>query len=174
LSGCALLSTPVDLLTFFFRCKSCASVVVALNKNSAPSTQSATALPPTDAFDVAQLTVRPKPHLSRWFRLTRLAPRLKPLESSPVHTQTSHILPSAGTTKYTLNQRSGGAGTLPFRTGPGPPASPSVMHDFNPPGCLASIPRFYYFQRNVTMFRPTMATIRPSRFRGAAAARPLI
>src|SRR5580692_8240859 len=63
LSGCALLSALVDLLTFFFLCKSCASLVAALHKNSAPRTQSAAPLLATHTLAVAQFTVRPKLHL---------------------------------------------------------------------------------------------------------------
>jgi hypothetical protein len=169
LSGCALLSTLVDLLTFFFLWRIwviCASLLVAPSKNSAPRTQSARPFLVKYGFEVAQLTVRPKLHLSRESRVLRRNPRLNPgFLDVPA-------LREAATTKYTLNQRPGGARTLPFRTGHAHPTPPSVMHSFNSKGCLNFLPLFIYFQRNVTMSRPTLATIRRSRFRGAAAARP--
>ncbi len=62
------MSTLVDLLTFFFLWRIwviCASLLVAPSKNSAPKTQSAKPFLVKYGFEVAQLTVRPKLHLSR-------------------------------------------------------------------------------------------------------------
>src|SRR5579872_1142286 len=170
LSGWALLSTPVDLLTFFFRCRSCASLDVALNKNSAPRTQSAIPLPAVPTFDVAEFTVRPKRHLSRLSCFTLLT--APPTENQPAPIQHPICFLSTGSTKYTLNQRPGGARTLPFRTVPSPGNFTLCEARFHPTGCLAGRQHFYYFQRNVTMFRFGMATIRlPSSFPGVAATR---
>src|SRR5580658_6967011 len=85
LSGCALLSTLVDLSIFFFLWRiwvTCALHVVAPSKNSAPKIQSARSFPVTYSFEVAQLTVRPKLHLSRECQVPRRNFRLSPLETS--------------------------------------------------------------------------------------------
>src|SRR5208282_3022747 len=85
LSGCALLSTLVDLSTFFFLwkiCVTCALQVVAPSKKSAPKTQSASPFPFTASFEVALLTVRPKLHLSCKSRVLLRDLRLNLLDSA--------------------------------------------------------------------------------------------
>src|SRR5580704_4650548 len=173
LSGWALLSTPVDLLTFFFLwkiCVTCASLGVALNKNSAPRTQSARPLQVTFNFEVAQLTVWPKRHLSRDSRIPRRNFRL------PARTEPSSDLNNPGASDGGNDQvypepkaRWSKNFAPPDRSHP--PHTPSVMHGFIPRGCLALAPHFNYFQRNVTISHRTRAGIL-SRFRGAAATRP--
>src|SRR4249920_3101147 len=140
LSGCELLSALVDLLTFFFLWKICALLAVAPSKNSAPRMQSARDFPGKYGLEVAPFTVRPKLHLSCESQDLRGNSRLNLLDDS---------VPSPDfarrTSNYTLNQRSGGAGSLPFRAGPGYPTLPSVMHGFVPEGCLATLPALQLF-----------------------------
>src|SRR5580704_3927483 len=105
LSGCALLSTLVDLSTFFLW-KIWASTDVAPSKNSAPRVKSARLFPATHSFEVALRTIRPKLHLSRECRVPRRISRLNPLETGSAHTQHHlNISQPTGTIKYNLNER---------------------------------------------------------------------
>src|SRR5580700_4642741 len=124
LSGCALLSTAVDLLTFFFLWKIWAFDVVDPSKNSAPKTQSARLLPVTCSFDFALFTVWPKLHLSRECRVSSRNPRSKTVRiwtSEPLLRKGQGIIPR---TKGQVEQELRPAGQVP-RT----PAPPSVMHN---------------------------------------------
>jgi hypothetical protein len=70
-------------------------------------------------------------------------------------------LPPAGTIKYNLNERPGGARNFAQTSRSSRVTStPPVMHTLVPAGCLAALSHFNYFQRNVTMFPPAIATIR--------------
>src|SRR6202040_3244019 len=128
LSGCALLSTPVDLFIFFFLWRIwliCASLVVAPSKNSAPKTQSARPFLVKYGFEVAQLTVLPKLHLSRESRVLRRKPRLNPLVSwnvPPFDRRQPQVYPEPKA-RWSKNL------ALPDRSRH--PTPPSVMHSFN-------------------------------------------
>src|SRR5712692_8316381 len=121
LSGSAVFSALVDLLTLFFLWKICASHRVALSKNSPVITNSADRLTVArivdrltvarivDRLTVAKIEVRNKLHLS--------------LESGVPHRGLPkpgalHDSPQFGTLNYTLNERPGRTTTLPLRPGP--------------------------------------------------------
>src|SRR5271154_593223 len=95
LSGWALLSTLVDLSTFFLW-KIWASTDVAPRKNSAPRVKSARLFPATHGFEVALRTIRPKLHLSRECQVPRRNSRLSPLETDSARTQASQHFSTDG------------------------------------------------------------------------------
>src|SRR6266852_1851481 len=112
LSGSAVFSALVDLLTLFFLWKICASHRVALSRNSPVITNSADRLTVArivDRLTVAKIEVRNKLHLS--------------LESGVPHRGLPkpgalHDSPQFETLNYTLNERPGRTTTLPLRPGP--------------------------------------------------------
>src|SRR5260370_9417541 len=119
LSGFAVFSAFVDLLTLFFLWKICASHRVALSRNSPVITNRADRFALTrnvERLTVAKIEVRSKLHLFLESGIPhRGLPKPWALPDSP----------RFGTFNYTLNERPGRTTSFPLR--PGPPNYPLFL-----------------------------------------------